>query len=768
MLADVGPATADWLARLPGFEPLRERGIETLLTVGNGLTGTRGSLEEGTRASMPGTFLAGVFDPARETVEPPGHPGESPGLVTAPDWLRVLVDVDGRRLSVDDETVEHERVLHLRESVVRRTWRHRDASGRITRIVTLRCASAAEPHTLLQRVSIVPENYGGRVRLRAVLDGSNASGLTLEPFVADWVTGLEGRTATGVRVAMAQASELTAEDAGALTGHDVDRESVAVTERWEWDAEPGRRYDLDRVVAIFTSRESREPRAEAARHASRRSAAGTTQALDDHRRWWAQRWRDADVQVRGDDRIARALRIGLYHLLSAASADDEHVSIGARALTGGAYRGHVFWETEIYVLPFFVFTWPAAARALLMYRYHTLAAARVKASRSGFRGALYAWESAGSGHEVTPSVVPGPDGRTMEEIVTGTLGHHISADIAYAVRQYWVVTGDDAFFAAAGAEIALETARFWASRARREDDRRFHVRGVVGPDEYHETVDDSAYTNGMAAFNLGFGIEAAAWLRAHAPERWRELAPRLGLSEDELDDWRTVAMALVTGHDPSTRLIEQFAGYLGLEDIDLGALEPRTAAIDVLLGRERTRKTQVVKQADVVLLCHLLADRLDDKTVAACFDYYEPRCDHASSLSPSIHALVAARLGRADVAERYLDRAAAIDLDDSMGNAALGFHAGNAGGLWQAVVFGVAGVAVRDDGLAFDPRPLPGWESLSFPLTWRGRRAEVTVAPDRLDVQLTDGPGAMRVHVGSHEPASLHPGQHQHRTWFLR
>ena len=235
----------------------------------------------------------------------------------------------------------------------------------------------------------------------------------------------------------------------------------------------------------------------------------------EHEAAWASRWQCSDVEVDGDAAAQQALRFAVYHLNSAANPADERVSIGARALTGDDYHGHVFWDTEIFLLPFYILTWPEAARALLMYRFHTLDGARAKAARMGWRGALYAWESADTGAETTPEQVIGPDRRVID-VLCGKQEQHISADVAYAVWQYWQATGDEGFLLDAGAEILLETGRFWSSRAQLEADGSRHIRGVIGPDEYHEHIDDNAFTNVMARWNIRRALEVAALLR----ERW--------------------------------------------------------------------------------------------------------------------------------------------------------------------------------------------------------------------------------------------------------
>jgi trehalose/maltose hydrolase-like predicted phosphorylase len=236
-----------------------------------------------------------------------------------------------------------------------------------------------------------------------------------------------------------------------------------------------------------------------------------------------------------------------------------------------------------------------------MYRFRTLDAARAKSARMGWRGALYAWESADTGAETTPERVVGPD-RQIINILCGREEQHISADVAFAVWQYWQATGDEGFLRDAGAEILLETGRFWASRAHLEANGYRHIRNVIGPDEYHQHVDDNAFTNVMARWNIRRAIDVAAWLRKRWPECWANLSSRLGLDDTELDQWRSTADTMATGLDAKTGLFEQFAGYFALEEINLADYAGRSVPMDVVLGRERTQRCQVIKQADVVAL----------------------------------------------------------------------------------------------------------------------------------------------------------------------
>jgi trehalose/maltose hydrolase-like predicted phosphorylase len=679
-----------WILVEEGFTLAREHELESLFAIGNGYAGSRGSLAEGSPLSSPATFLAGVFDSAA-------------GLAPTLDWTRLSATIDDHPLRLDHgHNLEHRRVLDMRQGILWREWRHQTAGGHITRLQTLRLASMADRHLLLQCATLTAENYTGRVSIDAALTGTEIQ-----------ITG------NGTTVAMAVARRVV-DSAGGWMGS-----PGQIVGRLSLEVRLGETYRLERLVAVHTSRDTGEPREVASRQVER-AIEDVKRAIVEHRDAWLARWKASDLRVEGDPAAQRALRFAIYHLSSAANPNDERVSIGARGLTGAAYKGHVFWDTDIFMLPFFILTYPEAARALVMYRYHTLSGARAKAARLGYRGALYAWESADTGEEMTPPFVVAPDGEIVR-VLTGEQEHHISADVAFGVWKYWEATGDERFLLDAGAEILIETARFWASRAEREEDGRYHIRGVIGPDEYHETVDDNAYTNGLAQWNLEVGEEVTRLVAQRWPEQWRALSRRLGLEAEEPRRWLQVARELYTGFDERTGLFEQFRGYFGLEDIDLAAFAARTAPMDLLLGRERIQRSKIIKQADVVMLLHLLWERLPAEVRRANFEYYEPRCGHGSSLSPAIHALVAARLGDAALAERYFRQAAEIDLSDNMGNAAGGVHVGALGGLWQSAVFGFAGLRFTDEGPEHRPNLPPSWRSLSMRFQWRGRWHELTL-----------------------------------------
>ena len=722
--------TADpgWLLIEDGVNPAREREIESLFAVGNGYFGIRASIAEGTRFSHPSTFVAGVFVP---------DGGLGPRLAVLPDWTHIEVKVEEERLSLESgRALTHRRGLDLRRGVLWREWRQQDPSGRVTRLTYVQLTSLADRHVLLQSASITAENYAGRLSLTARLFTSDAADTDVEEVVAE--SGALLMRVAGKEIGIATASEVRSLGSSVPPPHETGPDGRE--ERWSWEARLGETMRFDRIFAVFTSRDVANPAKAARDHIASIGSHDFQTAGAAHVNAWRHRWEEAEVRIVGDDEAQRALRFATYHLIAAANSADEHVSVGARGLTGEAYRGHVFWDTEIYMLPFYILTNPPTARALLMYRYHTLEAARRKAKENGYEGALYAWESADTGDETTPRRAVLPDGRIVT-ILTGEREHHISADIAYAVWQYWRASADDSFMLEAGAEILVETARFWASRARVEPDGRAHIRQAIGPDEYHEMVDDNAFTNAMAIFNLEAAADTIEILQREQVADWKRLCTDLHLVGTEPGTWRALARALVTGLDPATKLFEQFAGYFRLEEVDVAAQRNRGTPIDTSLGPERIRHSKAIKQADVVALSALLWEKRSIALHEANFRYYEPRTAHGSSLSPAFYALVAARLGDRALAQAYFRQAAEIDLANNMGNAAGGVHMGALGALWQAAVFGVAGLRVRENGIVLDPHLLPGWVEMTFPVQWRSRllRVRLQADPRRIEVAVKQG-----------------------------
>jgi kojibiose phosphorylase len=728
-----------WSVSQASFETAALHHHETIFTIGNGYLATRGAFEEGYPGDRRATFVHGVFDAAPTVVTE---------LVNVPDWLPLDVFLNGEHFALGRGTLEEfGQALDLRTGVLTRRVRWRSPAGDVATLVFQRFASLADPHRLWQRVSITPE-FDGELELRASLDGSTANHHDGQRVAhLDWaeqgtckgVAWLVSRTHTSqISIAAALRLELTR---GTRLGETAWNAINRPTKVLRVQSARGVEVVAEKSVTLLTTRDVLlEALVQAARSEVERTG-GWESAFEANAAAWKVEWDRTDVIIEGDPAAQLAVRFNLFQLLIAAPRSDDRVNLGAKTLSGFGYRGHSFWDTETFMLPLFTFTAPDIARNLLTARWRELPGARRRALADGFEGARLPWESAGTGEEVTPAWVPDPaDQARVIRIWAGDLELHISADVAYAVHQYWQASGDDAWFIDKGAELVLDTARFWASRAEWMPDRNggaFGYRDVVGPDEYHEHVDNNHYTNRMARWNLRAALDTHAWLLRHAPDRAAELAAQLDLSEVRLSRWREVAERMHLPVAPDG-LIEQFDGYFGLRDVDLADLEPRSRSIQDVFGIEGANFVQPIKQPDVLMALYLLRSEAGAEELRANYEYYAPRTDvtFGSSLGPSIMAVTASLVGRPDEAYGHFMRSALIDLVDGRGNADDGIHGASAGGTWQAVVFGFGGLRVTADSWEARPRLPAHWSRLAFRFFHRGQLHTVDYRATPADADL--------------------------------
>jgi trehalose/maltose hydrolase-like predicted phosphorylase len=654
-----------WALRVDGLHPHLERVHETLLTLADGRLGTSGSVLHEDRASRPSVLAAGLYDGA----------GPETTLLACPLWQRLrLPSPRGARSG---------RLLDLRSGLLRQEL---DLDGGSLEAILF--SSLARPATTVLWALGPDPPLAACPALAPPAENPHAQ--------AGRTGGRETMTVTG--------------SGGAVT-------AVASQRR----AGSGRGPSSLQRLAVF---EPGGPEAALERLAAVEQA-GCERLLTEHRSAWADRWENCDVAIDGDPELQLAVRFGLFHLM-ASVAEAGEAAVGARGLSGQAYRGHIFWDSDVFVLPFLAATHPPAARAMLEYRIRRLPAARAAARARELAGARFPWESAANGADVTPTDAHLRTGEVVA-IRTGLLEDHVTADVAWAASCYLDWTGDEAFAAGPARELFTETARYWASRIRLDHAGRGHVYGVIGPDEYHEAVDDNAYTNVMARWNL------------------RRAAHAGGGSEGERTRWLALADSLVDGYEPTSGLYEQFAGFFELEPLLIADVAPRRPIVaDVLLGRERVRAAQVVKQADVLMLHHLVPDEVAPDSLERNLLYYEPRTAHGSSLSPGVHAALFARAGRLEEALRWLLLAARVDLDDLTETTAGGLHLAAMGSVWQALAFGFAGLRPAGDALRLDPRLPEEWRVLELRLRFRGSRVRVRIEPEAVTVT-ADPPIAVRV-----------------------
>lgn len=748
---------AEWQVRESGFDAEQASTFETLFTVGNGRLGTRGTLEEGHVGERSGTFLSGVYD---------GYQVPVIDLVNAPDWLSLAVTVDGVRLDVQSATVvEHERALDFRHGVLWRRTVFADGEGRRTQLETLRFASFADRRLCGLRVEVTPLDHDAEVDVQSALDGHRRN-LERLPFYPEgtefapevrWDKWAEARHLVEVgkaEDAEAVYLEMRTIETDVALGYGAvlqsspapDRRTVRrgyerIEEQQHFTVPAGRTVRCDKLVSIATSRDEVDDlRASCLETLRLHATAGFDTGLARSREVWEQMWADCDCAIDGDPDGTLAVRFGLYQLLIAANGDDPSVNIGAKSLSGEGYRGHVFWDTEVLMLPFFIYTQPSTARSLLHYRYHTLQAARDLARETDLRGARYPWESAGTGREECPIWTVDGANRfwTRDEEI------HVSADVAYGILTYVEATGDTELLTEFGAEILFETSRFWVSRTTYEPATdRYSILQVMGPDEFHSHVDNNAFTNRMAQWALTQSAQVYADLAENQPEALSAIVAKIGLDPEEVEQWRNVATKIVYHLDPARGLLEQFDGYF--ERLDVAVTEwdqnnmPRYPEGYHHFNCE---DTQLLKQPDVVMLMHVLPDEFSEEVKKANFEYYEARTLHKSSLSPAIHAIMGIEVGDSTRALQYFQRSALVDLTNNQGNTEEGIHIASAGGTWQILVSGFGGFRVRHQQMTFNPWLPAGWQQIHFRLRWRGASVQVAISHTEATFTLRAADGA--------------------------
>ncbi|MEM7727049.1 MAG: beta-phosphoglucomutase [Cyanobacteria bacterium P01_A01_bin.45] len=698
------------------FDPRQLHHKETVFSLSNGYIGVRGSFEEGYPENNPGTMINGVYDDVEVALTE---------LVNCPNWLPLLTIIDGEPFSMDaGEIISYERRLDLSLGLLSRDIRWKSPKGHTLDFHFQRFVSLADQHTLAIRLAIASVDFDGEIK---VLSGFDAQSETKGK--EHWKTIAQGTQTNQLWLHSQTLSSKIELGMAAKILVRVDTQDIDITSqissndnRLELTHQitPGQTLKVEKIVAVYTSRETKTPLEAALNKLEEKSTYQTNLAT--HIASWEKLWQDNDIIIEGDDKAQLGVRYNLFQILSVAPRHDDRVSIPPKTLTGFAYHGHIFWDTEIFILPLLTYTQPALARNLLNYRYHTLPGARRKAQEAGHKGAIFAWESATTGDEVTPKEVFDPNGEVVR-IWCGDLEIHINADIAYGIWNYWQATKDDQWMRDYGASIFLETAAFWESRTEWNLHHNYYeIRDVIGPDEHHERINNNAFTNIMAAWHLNSAVEVWNWLEETYPEAAKQLSQKLNLNSENFSHWTKISQNMYVSTNKETGLIEQFDGYFSLKDINPDDYADRTKSIQSVLGVEETNQSQIIKQPDVLMLFYMLRDRYDLKTIQANWDYYTPRTDHThgSSLGPAINAIIACELQQPQIAYHHFMRAALVDLENSRLNANDGIHGASAGGIWQAIVFGFAGVRFTPSGAVASPVLPPHWTRLQFRLQYQG------------------------------------------------
>ena len=720
-----------WLIKEDKWDQKLQSSRESQFALGNGFIGSRGILEELPFDSRSGTYIAGLYDRIGSQV---------PELVNLPNPINLKINRDGERIGANTmDILEHERVLDMRHGLIIRHTVYQDSHKKRFDYQSLRFISMHNKHIIGMQVYITSLDESVTLTVENLLDLSvtNVGFLTegnkrhfrIEE-VSQFDTGeyLAVRT-LGKNVLVAYGKSMIIEKngskrfvKGATTQIRLKKNQTAC---------------LTNIFSIFKTEDKDSVRLRPVVKSFLKKSVrlGFGCILQEHIVRWDKLWMASDIKIKGAEYLKKTLRFNIYHLLICGREGNGESSIGAKTLSGEGYRGHVFWDAEIFMLPFFIYNRPKVAKNMLLYRYNRLNKARHIAESHGYRGAMFPWESAGSGEETTPPWAKNFDG-SLIQIRTHEMEHHITADIAYAIHQYYIATQDKNFMIKYGFEMIFETARFWASRFERNSKSgKYEIKNVIGPDEFHEGVNNNAYTNYMARSNLLVSYGMYQKMKKLCPKDFHRLIKKINLKASEIKEWKRI-IPNVYFKINKNGLIEQFDGYFKKRKVELRNLDKTPVQnIPKAVSLMDIGETQLVKQADVVMLLYLFSDNFKKDIKKKNFYYYLRRTLHKSSLSAAVHATLAAEIGDTKTAYRYFDIAANMDLSLMYGNTSDGMHAAALGVTWQALVHGFAGTRIANGMLSIFPSMPEDWEELSFCLKWQGYNLNITASNNRVAIR---------------------------------
>ncbi|HDT15731.1 MAG TPA: glycoside hydrolase family 65 protein [Firmicutes bacterium] len=767
----------EWLLSYNSYVPEEERLRETLTAVGNGYFASRGSFPgskfEGS-THYPGTYIANVYNKIPTRIY--GKDIYNNDLVNCPNWLPVYFSLDGSDVinPLKQKMINYRHALNIKEAFNSREMVFEHQGGKKTALKTKTAASMKRPHLAALYYSITPQNYSGEVEITAALDGTVANmgveryrklnnkhlAPVEERYEHEGALLITRTTASKIKIFTAAKCRITCEGKPVDFIKKKERKPGYISEKFIFDAKEGKEYVLEKAVCIYTSQDtdSRDPEKDCISFLEKDT--GFDEIKEENAKEWENLWNAADIRIKGDDFAQKSLRLHAYHLLVTASRHNIHIQAGlpARGLHGEAYRGHVFWD-ELFTMSFYTYTFPSVCRGHLMYRYKLLDAARDYARENGYEGAMFPWQTADTGEEETQVIHYNPVSEKWDPDLSRRQ-RHVSIAIGYNVLRYLSVSGDEEFFHKYGAEMMIEIARFWASIARKEEDGRYHIKGVMGPDEFHEKypdseepgLNDNAYTN----ITAGWFLERAAELVRELPKEVIEsIRKKIGFDARETDKWLKTASNIYVPMKKDG-LIEQFEGFMNLKEIDFGKYSKKHGDISrmdrILKAEDDTPdRYQVIKQADVLMTFYVvpLPDVLHTmqkngydienpyEFLKTNYDYYLKRCSHGSTLSYIIHAHIMKDMpeSRQQMFE-FFRRALESDIYDTQGGTtAEAIHCGVMAGTIKMAVEVFGGITIRQGEITVNPALPDQWEGLEFQLKVHGAIFDFSISREAIRVK---------------------------------
>lgn len=741
-----------WLVVEEGFHPEYQRSSESIFSIGNGKFGQRANFEEQYSGdSLRGSYVAGVYYPDKTRVGwwKNGYPEYFAKVLNSVNWIGIKVSVDGEALDLHlAEVIEFRRELDMRRGLLLRSFAARMSNGRVVNVNAMRFCSMDDDETAFINYSIKVDGAApAKVVIESVVDGNvfNEDTNWDEQFWEAHSVAADHRMAmvqsvtrkTEFHVAASTISELKVNGATVeINDYETTENGFTALQRWSIDLGVNDEAVLTKFVGLtsslnYTPEGEEGVSAAAVRAAERAYTMGEHGLFAQHVAAWARIWEAGDIVIEGDVAAQQGIRFNIFHLNQTYTGKDDRLNIGPKGFTGEKYGGSTYWDTEAYCLPFYLNTHDkTVARQLLVYRYKQLDKAIENAEKLGFT----------NGAALYPMVtMNGEECHNEWEITFEEI--HRNGAIAFGIFNYVRHTGDEAYLAEYGLDVLIGISRFWAQRVNWSEARNAYVMlGVTGPNEYENNVNNNWYTNYIARWCMSYTLEAISWVRTHAPEAYAAKVKQWNFNEaEETAQWGAIIanMALPQMEGSAVRL--QQDGFLDKELLTVAELRKEDRPINQKWSWDRILRSVFIKQADVLQGFYFFEDDFSLDEMAANFDFYEPRTVHESSLSPCIHVVLAARLGRMDKAYELYLRTARLDLDDYNHEAYQGLHITSMAGTWLSVVEGFGGLRVRNGKLYLNPSLPSGWEAYSFRIQFRGRELSIRTTKQSTDVHLLAG-----------------------------
>ncbi|WP_379130278.1 beta-phosphoglucomutase [Paenibacillus sp. sgz500958] len=750
----------EWSLGEDAYEDENNQRSESVFALGNGYIGMRGNFEEGYHGtagtSVTGNYLNGFFD--SEPITYPegayGYPSRNQAMLNVTDAKIIELSIEGHSFHLNTGKIHcYTRQLDMKSGILLRQVEWESPAGHRVLLNIRRMVALRHKHLAAVDYEVTALNFDGTVTFTSVMDGVIArpeatddprlGAGSAEPSLlpegaehGDSLIWMKQRTRhTGFALLTTMSHTLHA-----LSGYEVTEkvEGERISAVFEVPVLRGETVTLSKYISYHTSKDYPEDElmsrsAEVLRMAEQTGFEGLAH---EQREYLDAFWSRTDVEINGDPALQQGIRFNAFQLLQSVGRDGV-TNIGAKGLTGEGYEGHYFWDTEMYMLPFFTYTQPEISRALLEFRYATLGKARDRAAVMSQKGALYPWRTIDG--EENSAYFP-----------AGTAQAHINADIAYGLKQYVQATGDYEFLAAKGAEILFETSRFWVDMGHFNPARggAFCIDAVTGPDEYTAIVNNNTYTNLMVQDQLIFACETVELLRQKYPEHYARLQESIGLTQEEEAVWLRAAQTMFIPFDKELGIYAQDDTFLTKKKWDFDNTPADKYPLLLNYHPLVIYRHQVLKQADLVMVMFLLSDKFSLADKIRNYNYYEPLTTHDSSLSPCIHSIMSAEIGDLAGAYSYFDRTVRMDLDDINRNAKDGLHTAAMSGSWMSIVNGFGGMRLADGVLCFNPALPEQWESYRFKIMNRGQLVDIFVSKDEVEYTLLEGDGLTIRHKG--------------------